>query len=298
MNCPSCDSIGEKKSYYPDVIFNDKHFSYLQCSDCRLIFISPFPDNEDFIKMYPPSYQNGLNLTIYSDLTVKLPGLRYDYAYQFDLIKKYSHGKSIADYGCGSANFISNAINIGYLCDGVEYNSEFIEVLRKNLLAVSFYSIDEFINDKKKYDVIRLSNVLEHLTHPKNVLEKLYDKLEENGILLIEGPIEDNFSLAQFFRKSYFVLRTSIQNKWLVYHSPTHMFFSNSKNQQKMLEHNKIEQLHFSVKEEAWPFPEKVSLFNGIGNFIKGLIARISMIISKLNPNWGNTFIYVGRRKG
>lgn len=73
MNCPSCDSIGEKKSYYPDVIFNDKHFSYLQCSDCRLIFISPFPDNEDFIKMYPPSYQNGLNLTIYSDLTVKLP---------------------------------------------------------------------------------------------------------------------------------------------------------------------------------------------------------------------------------
>lgn len=298
MHCPSCNSIAKNKSYYPVVIFNEKHFSYLQCCDCKLIFISPFPDNEDFDIMYPPAYQNGLDLTIYSDLKVKLPGLRFDYAYQFDLIKKYSSGKNIADYGCGSANFISNAINIGYVCDGVEYNPKFIEILRKNLLSVSFYSIEEFISDHKKYDVIRLSNVLEHLTDPKNVLENLYSKLEDNGIILIEGPIEDNFSLAQFFRKFYFMFRIFFQKSWLVYHSPTHMFFSNRKNQQEMLEHKNIELLHFSVKEEAWPFPEKVSLSNGIGDFIKGLIARISMVTSKLNPNWGNTFIYVGRKKG
>lgn len=298
MNCPSCNSIAKKKSYYPDVIFNDKQFSYLRCSDCKLIFISPFPNKEDFDKMYPPTYQNGIDFKIYSDLNVKLPGLRYDYAYQFNLIKKYAPGKNIADYGCGSANFISNAINLGYVCDGVEYNPEFIEILRKNITVGSFYSIENFFNNDKKYDVIRLSNVLEHLTDPKNILEKLYSKLEDNGIILVEGPIEDNFSIAHFFRKTYFLLRTSLQKKWLVYHSPTHMFFSNRKNQQKMMEHESIEPLYFSVKEEAWPFPENVNLTNGIGDFIKGLIARTSMVISKLNPNWGNTFIYVGRKKG
>ena len=297
MHCPSCESITLNTSYYPDVIFNEKQFSYLQCCECKLIFISPFPDKEDFDKMYPPEYQNGLDLTIYSDLNVKLPGLRFDYAHQFDLIKKYSSGINIADYGCGSANFISNANHVGYKCDGVEYNLEFIDILKKNLKEVSFYSTDEFINDGKQYDVIRLSNVLEHLTHPKNVLEQLHNKLVDNGIILIEGPIEDNFSIAQFFRRSYFTIRGSLQDKWHVSHSPTHMFFSNKKNQQKMLEHDRIEQLYFSVKEEAWPFPEKVSFSSGIGGFIKGIIANISMSISKLNPNWGNTFIYVGRKK-
>ena len=298
MNCPSCNSTNQNASYYPDVIFNEKQFSYLRCSNCKLIFISPFPSNEDFDKMYPPAYQNGLDTTIHSNLNVKLPGLRYDYAYQFELINRYSLGKNIADYGCGSANFISNAIHVGYKCDGVEYNLEFIEILKRNLKNEFFYSIDEFLSNDKKYDVIRLSNVLEHVTHPKDVLEKLHNKLVDNGILLIEGPIEDNFSFAQFLRKSYFVLRGLFQNKWKAYHNPTHMFFSNSKNQQEMLKHNKIEQLYFSVKEEAWPFPEKINLSVGFGNFVKGLIARISIATSKLNPNWGNTFIYVGRKKG
>lgn len=297
MSCPSCDSTHIKKSYYPNVIFNEKQFSYMQCCDCKLIFISPFPNKKDFDIMYPPEYQNGLNVIIYKDLTVKLPGLRYDYSYQFDLIREYSSGKKIADYGCGSANFLANAIHIGYKCDGVEYNIEFIEILKQNFKKVSFYSIDEFIKDVQKYNVIRLSNVLEHLIYPKNVLEELHNKLEDNGILLIEGPIEDNFSVSQFSRKIYFLFRVSLQKKWKVYHSPTHMFFSNKKNQQRMLEHDKIEQLHFSIKEEAWPFPEKISFSNGIGDFIKGLIARLSMFSSKFNSNWGNTFIYVGRKK-
>jgi 2-polyprenyl-3-methyl-5-hydroxy-6-metoxy-1,4-benzoquinol methylase len=262
-----------------------------------MIFLSPLPDKEDFDKMYPPEYQNGLDLVIYSDLKIKLPGLRYDYAYQFDLIEKYAPGKNIADYGCGSANFISNAINMGYRCDGAEYNLEFIKILRQNFENVSFYSIDDFINDKTKYDVIRLSNVLEHLTHPKDILGLLRTKLVDNGILLIEGPIEENFSIAQLFRKCYFILRGIKQPGWKVSHNPTHMFFSNGLNQQRMLEHSEMEQLHFRIKEEAWPFPDKVVLKNGLGGFVKGIIAKVSIMFSVFNSSWGNTFIYVGRKK-
>ena len=294
-----CNCVHNKivKSYLPDVIYNSKKFTYLQCNSCKLIFISPFPDTKDFDKMYPPEYQCGLDLTIQKDLKIKLPGLRYDYAFQFDLIKRFASGKNIVDYGCGNANFIVNAVNAGYKCDGVEYNLDFIKILKQNLNNVPLYTLDEFYIDDKKYDVIRLSNVLEHLNHPKFVVDKLCDKLVNNGILIIEGPLEDNFSIAYFFRKTYFIVRKLIQKKWKVYHSPTHIFFSNRNNQQQMLKNDKLEQVYFSVKEDAWPFPEKISFSNGIGNLIKGLIAKISIFLSNLNSNWGNTFIYVGKKK-
>ncbi len=297
MNCLCCNSVSNSKSYYPDVMFNKRQFSYLRCNNCRLIFLSPSPSEDDLMKMYPIEYQNGIDLTIHKDLTQNLGGLRYSYSYQFDLINKFAPGKKMADYGCGNANFLINALHQGYLCDGVEYNPDFIKLLKEKISNTSFYTIDQFFSDPKKYDIIRLSNVLEHLSNPTEVLDKLYSKLEPGGILLVEGPIEENFSIAQFFRKSYFVLRSKLQKAWVMEHNPTHMFFSDRSNQQKMVANKGVVQVHFSVREAAWPFPDKISLANGFGSFCKAIIAKISIMMSKVFTSFGNTFIYVGRKK-
>ncbi len=291
--CPFCNSPHASGSYLPDTFFNLKTFTYLSCKECDLIYLNPFPSSEDYSVMYPPSYQNGINDKII-DPNKKLPGLRFPYKKHFELISKHSPGNKILDYGCGNANLVINARNAGFLCDAVEFNPAHIEILKKSIPAANFYLIDDFLtNTSSTYDVIRLSNVLEHLEDPGGILNILAKKLTTNGILLIEGPIETNFSFALLIRKIYFKL---LKNKTAT-HPPTHIFFANARNQKALFEKYGLSNVYFEITECEWPFPENWKEAKGFSGVFRFIVARFSMALQKLNKNWGNTFIYVGRKK-
>ena len=232
MNCVYCNDTKYSQSYLPSTTFNGKKFNYLKCKNCEVIYINPLPDEDDYIKMYPPSYQSGIDRTLLKDPYKKLPGLRFSYGFQFDLIKKhFSETAAIFDYGCGNANFLINAKEKGFMCDGAEFNQTHVDLLKKEIPTSSFYTIDQFLlNTTKKYSVIRLSNVLEHLHNPHEIILILSSKLAANGILLIEGPLECNFNLAFLTRKFYFKLKQLLK-KNNADHKPTHITFTNSKNQ-------------------------------------------------------------------
>jgi len=296
--CPFCYSTVSSSSYLPDTYFNSKLFKYIKCKNCSLIYLTPFPTQEDFTFIYPVSYQNGINAEILNDPYKKIPGIRFSYGKQFDLIKQYASGKKILDYGCGAANFLINAAHNGFECDGVEYNSEHISILKKEIPKSNFYSVEDFFNNNSlHYDVIRLSNVLEHLSNPRDITSRLLPKLNPDGILLIEGPIETNHTFALRIRQVYFNISKFLRKNRAAKHPPTHIFFANSTNQRDFFKHYTLEELHFELSESEWPFPEKWEEADGISGVIKFLIAKLSVSLSYLNKNWGNTFIYVGRKK-
>lgn len=296
QQCPFCLSIEYNESYLPNTFFNEKKFSYVKCKQCKLHYVYPTPLSDDFLLMYPPSYQSGANAIICADLYKKINGLRFSYGKQFDLIKKYAIGKKMIDFGCGAANFVINAINNGIDCDGAEFNLNHVTLLKKEIEGSNFYVLEDFFsNPDLKYDVIRLSNVLEHLPNPRETIERLISKLNTNGILLIEGPIETNPTLALRIRQVYFILSKFIRKNRMVSHPPTHLFFSDAKNQRNFFNFFQLKELHFELSESEWPFPEKWKEAKGIGGLLKFSIARISMIFTSLNKNLGNTFIYVGQ---
>ncbi len=290
--CLFCTSEKNTPSYLPDTHFNNHTFQYLRCNSCGLIYLDPFPSDEDYKVMYPPTYQAGANPQIIPD-DLKLPGLRFPYGKHYELIERYAPGKKLADYGCGHANFVVNVMAKGYSCDGVEFNPDHIKVLKEEVKAADFYSIPEFLADlSPKYDLIRLSYVLEHLDHPLEITRKLIARLNPGGVLLIEGPIETNPSLAFWVRKMYFKL---VKNKAAT-HSPTHIFFSNARNQRDFFKKAGLDELHFEVAENEWPFPENLKEAAGIGGKFKWTIAKISRALQHVFKKWGNTFIYIGRR--
>jgi len=295
-NCPFCYSPEHQESYLPDTVFNTKTFNYIACKKCQLIYLHPFPTEEDYVAMYPTSYQGGLNKQIISD-DKKMPGLRFAYGKHFDLIKKFAPGNKILDYGCGQANFVFNAEHKNIKCDGVEYNPLHVDILKKEMPASKFYVIEDFLkNEAEKYDVIRLSNVLEHLDDPAGIIKKLASKLTTNGILLIEGPIETNASFALFIRKIYFKYLKALSGNKKANHPPTHIFFSNAANQRDFFKKNQLQELYFEVKECEWPFPENLDEVKGPGAFFKWLIAKTSIASGIFNKNLGNTFIYAGKK--
>jgi len=147
-----------------------------------------------------------------------------------------------------------------------------------------------------QYDVIRLSNVLEHLTAPSEVLTNLKNNLAPGGIILIEGPVEENFCLAGAFRKFYFRIGKIFRPGRTVSSPPYHIFFSNRKNQRKFFKQIGFLETRFSVSEDSWPFPSSFRNSKGIKKKSMALVANFSIIVSKVfKKNWGNTFIYTGK---
>jgi 2-polyprenyl-3-methyl-5-hydroxy-6-metoxy-1,4-benzoquinol methylase len=298
MPCPYCLSNSFSSSYLPSTIFNSKKFDYVKCDSCSVLYIQPFPTEDDYLKMYPPEYQSGVNKTILSNNYIKLPGLRFSYGVQFDFIKKHcSPNATILDYGCGNANFLINANHQVFNCDGAEFNPAHVNVLKNEISTSEFYTISDFLSSDLKYDVIRLSNVLEHLDTPIDTIQKLSNKLNPNGILLIEGPIECNFNLAFLTRKIYFTLMHKIKKGYVAKHTPTHITFTNAKNQLAFFNRLSLITLEFNVSEAAWPYPASVKNAIGLGGKTKAVIAKISIAISSIFGSWGNTFIYVGQKK-
>lgn len=295
MNCPYCGSPNHSDSYLPSTHYNGKKFDYLSCSSCQLIYIHPLPNNEDLLKMYPPSYQDGVDHTILKTPYKKLSGLRYSYGEQFDLIKQIGFKGKMIDFGCGTANFLINANHEGIKCDGVEFNPKHVEILKQEVKTSQFYTVDEFLNGDEKYDMIRLSNVLEHFTSPKEMMEQLKTKLTPNGFFFLEGPIETNFNLALQFRKVYFTLRKKVDQSYIANHKPTHITFANKKNQLAFFNSLGLETVEFKIREAEWPFPNSMKNANGMVQKLNFIIARISMFFGQLIPAWGNTFIYVGK---
>jgi 2-polyprenyl-3-methyl-5-hydroxy-6-metoxy-1,4-benzoquinol methylase len=299
MNCVYCNETLFSSSYLPSTTFNGKTFNYLKCKRCDVIYLDPLPSEDDYFKMYPPSYQSGIDNTILNNPYKKLPGLRFSYGYQFDLIKKYMSSEvRILDYGCGNANFLINAKSQGFSCDGAEFNKAHVDILKKEIPSSNFYTTEEFLQQTvTQYEVIRLSNVLEHLHNPNEVIKSLQSKLTKDGILLLEGPLECNSNLAFLSRKFYFYLKKLLQKNYLATHDPTHITFTNSKNQLRFFEACGLEKLSYTIIERAWPYPESIRSTIGIGGKSKAIIAQVSMLVSKFVPNWGNTFIYAGRKK-
>lgn len=295
MHCLFCNSKNISPSFLPSTGFNGKKFNYCHCNDCKLNFIAPIPNSEDLLKMYPPSYQDGVDFNILKNPYKKLIGLRYSYGKQFDLLRKYKVSGKILDFGCGNANFLVNANHHGFECDGLEFNPLHVEILNKELPERKFYVYEEFLNSNIKYDVIRLSNVLEHFTDPVETIKQLKKHLKPNGYLFIEGPVEMNFNLALLTRKIYFKLKKRMKGDYTVSHTPTHIIFTNRINQLNFFKQIGFDTTHFELSEAEWPFPNTFKNAKGTVGKLNFLIARFSMLVSKLNKNWGNTFIYLGK---
>ena len=285
VNCPYCNSNHYSGSYMPDTEFNGKTFQYLRCTSCEVLFLHPIPDDFDFIKMYPPSYQGELITQMNSRFDVLFNQLKIH----------YPKGKTLLDYGCGNAEFLLSASAHGYTCSGLEYNAEFISLLKNHLPQFTFYSILEFNEEKRNFDVIVLNNVLEHVSNPNALVSALHTRLNDGGLLVVMGPMEENFTIAQTCRRVMFGLRKKLLNIKAT-HVPYHLTFTNFKNQTAIFERNNFTKISFSIEEVAWPFPEKIR-FTSIKNFVFGLLARISIKTSKLfYRHAGNTFVYIGRK--
>ena len=285
IKCLFCEHTQTRSTPFEDTVFNNKTFEYVQCTKCDLIFVNPLPDTDDLIKMYPVEYQG--------NLAIAASGAYNSLFSQIQSKGKYS---SILDYGCGGGRFVVEALEKGYSVTGAEYNPELVANLSKTFTKASFLTIDDFYKSDAKYDIIFLSNVLEHLTNPKEIMLKLRERVSENGLFVLEGPVENNFNLTLFTRKIIFFIRKNFFGK-KASHTPTHILYANRKNQEQFLKDIGLTTLYYEIKESNWPYPMRYEDCHSLMQKLMYGIATFSVAMSKIFPFWGNNFVYIGKVK-
>ena len=101
---------------------------------------------------------------------------------------------SLLDFGCGNANDCGKyIINRLYHYNGVDIHKKSLEYAKNQFGNKNVKFTSEPI--KKKYDIIIISEVLEHLKDPEGTLKFLFSLLKDDGIIL--GSIPNGYGLTE-----------------------------------------------------------------------------------------------------
>lgn len=176
IQCKLCD--GEAVKIHNGTRDNPNVDVYL-CGKCETRFLI---DNS------PLDYENGFmngNLSMSDDeIKKRLESCKMDDIRRGRMMRERVTGKSILDFGCGFGGYLSYIREFADECAGVELSSD--ERKYVNSCGIPcFKSLDEC---DKKYDLVTMFHVLEHLENPVEWLQKIRTVMKEGASLFIEVP--------------------------------------------------------------------------------------------------------------
>ncbi len=258
--CPVCGSENGftflQKYKYDNPLFAAG--SIVHCNNCEMIFVDPMPDKEALQKYNAGYFDNahgGVNKDKLTSAFISAVNLlRVIYVEHFN---KEQNGsiRNILEIGPGGGQFAKHWLSRhddikGYT--GVETD----EVCYPNLKATGvkvFSSADELPVDQN-YDLVVISHVLEHTSHPAEFINACTKYLLPGGTLFIEVPCKD------------FEHKGSVE---------PHLLFFDKKPMNIFLARRGFEKIHTSYH----------------GNTIKDLKAKPSLF-NKLYSKWRNFLLY------
>ena len=189
--CIVCNSVD--RQLLSKVGRNFTKLTTVICAGCGLIHSHPIPSKNELDKYYRDNYRKKYKL-------VDKPQLRHTVRYSkgcLDIVKeilnygkfKNLKNKSFLDVGSGSGEVLYYAQKIGFKTLGIEPNTGYANFCQEDLkLNVLNTTLENADLKKKKFDVINLNQVLEHLPYPIDTLKYLKKILNYEGILLLTVP--------------------------------------------------------------------------------------------------------------
>lgn len=248
IDCPICrfENIDKAFSSFNihgrEIINQSEKFNVFRCNNCGTFFLNIKIDKHYYNKYYKTDYyKSNFNGLINLFLT-SLGNFSSHRKQQYILSKFYKNKRvKLLDIGCGTGEFLKSLNKIRFDKFGVEINPIGAELCRKNGLKI--FNEDILIKDfgNEKFDVITLWHVLEHIEKPMELLNKVHQILENNGILVLATPNTDSLGF-KFGRKYWFHLD-----------SPRHLILYNQKNVNWLLEESGFKIIE--VKNEFYDYP-------------------------------------------
>lgn len=113
------------------------------------------------------------------------------YNFILNQVDNYADGKSldILDVGCGHGDISIPLAKRGYKVTGIDIDKELVTECRNKCNDASFLVVDAQSEwDLSQYDVVIMSEVLEHISNPGKMIENMNHHLKPGGILVLTVP--------------------------------------------------------------------------------------------------------------
>lgn len=208
FSCVSCERKGA-----PNYLFSKQESSacrldLVRCTNCEHIQIRNWPEQLE-IKHYD-YYLNRLGADR-KDRYREINTLR-----QKELLTEFgkrTSGRKILDVGCGEGQFVYTANQNGWKALGIDLSEPAIQLCKKfgaNARSIDFFSAEL---DREKFDVIVMSELIEHVPHPGRFLKRAEELLLAGGFLYLTTPnfrsltersLRQNWSAISIQHISYF----------------------------------------------------------------------------------------------
>jgi len=186
---------------------------------------SPKPSSEELTNFYRDRYfQNskGSYSPSYSSDELELFANNALVAIQY--LKNFPIKKDLLDLGCGEGFFSAALYKLGWEVNCCDFSSFGIKKNNPQLLDFLikgdiYKSIENLSSEKRKFGLLNLQNVLEHVLDPMGLLNSLKFLMDKDSILRIRVP-NDYSSFQKLLLK-----RGLIENTWFT--PPEHLSYFN-----------------------------------------------------------------------
>jgi trans-aconitate methyltransferase len=291
LSCPICNA--QSFSLFlqaKDYTVSQETFNILKCDHCGFMLTSPVP------KDLNPYYQSPQYIS-HSNQTSGITDALYKFArtitlrWKTNLINHYNTTtqKTLLDYGCGTGAFLHHAQKNGWEISGVEP----AEKPRAIASITTSIAVAESLQQlqPKKFSVITLWHVLEHVEHLHGILDQLTARLQNNGTIFIAVPNHKSLDARTY------------KSQWAAYDTPRHLWhFSQSTmtsllNQHGLTVHKtlpmKLDALYVSILSEKYKSQPATT---GIASLVRGLVTGIKSNLSAVRNQEYSSLIYIARK--
>ena len=258
MHCPFCDA-NDPELY--ERFGSELQYSYVKCGNCRLVYTNPRPAyDQDFIDAaYASYYQYADNLQLKDLNNVNESSLKMFEKEVNHLIQYDKEKTGVLDIGSGMGTFLLAAKKYyPGAAEGLDVSVKMAEFVEKNIgVKVHIAQFDSF-NPGKKYSLIHMSHVLEHVPDPNRWLQHARQLLSDQGILVINVPNKFGIGnrMQHFFYKAG--LKKQFAGGWSdPSRTPDHLFEPTLPSMKYLLKKNNFEIL------EHYTYSRKDPVSNG-----------------------------------
>jgi len=215
VNCGMVSAEGVRYAVWDTRFGIDQEYQIHACPSCGLEQTAPLPSQQELNGLYEQYYNfSGERNTRYTKLRAKFINsflyriwLTFDGDISFHQLR--GTGK-LLDVGCNEGRGLEFYQGHGFVAEGLELNSKAAEVARGKGFNVYGSTLEGF-STQNKYDVVVLSNVLEHSLNPGDMLLHIHRLLNPNGQVWISCPNSRSWLSSAFGRF------------WINWHVPFHV---------------------------------------------------------------------------
>jgi 2-polyprenyl-3-methyl-5-hydroxy-6-metoxy-1,4-benzoquinol methylase len=234
-HCPIC------KTAEPAFYFNyNATQSIYKCNQCALQFLSPQLDDMALTKLYSENYYIAWGLKGDAE-NESIKHMKIStFNLRLDLISKFRKSGKILDVGCATGYFLEAAKTKGYESYGVEFSDYSANIAKTKFGDGHIFkgTLEQSHFENGMFDVITMSDLIEHVRNPIETLQKAHRLLSENGIIMIMTP--DTGSLSYKLMKQ----------KWTHY-KLEHFYYFNQKAIQQAALQSSFELVHYERAKKS-----------------------------------------------